>query len=316
MRPNYSSHDTCPEPGKNRIARRIVYSAYTDNVHVPKRDSTIEIFDRKGNLVSISEYMFGSHWVNGRYVSAHYFTYDDRNRVLSDSGAYEKNSPNEHTRWISHCVYDTSAHMVIEHCDILGKQYTYFIWYDDQNEITLQYQVDKSGDTLSVLKMLGDTTIYAEHSRNSKGEMSPWDTSFTFTAPLRETEINGFHRDEKYYNKAGQLTASSFWIDETLYDSTEYTCNNNGQLIHVTSTKIGLMDFDPDYITSHTEYTYDKSGHLAETRYWEEHEANRIYITRCTYNDKGLLSEKRTTEKEGNGPERMTYVEVLIYEFW
>lgn len=316
MHPDYSPHDSCPDPAKYHIAQLTVYSSYSDNNHVPKRDSTIEKFDHNGNLISISEFMFSSSYVSGRYISTHYFTYDERNRILSDSAAYEKNTPNERARWVSRCTYDTSARTVVEHCDILGKQYNNYIWYNDQNEITLQYQVDKSGDTISFLKMYGDTSIYAERSRNSGGEMSAWDTSYTITTPTRVTEINDLYRNEKYYDHKGKLIASSDWFDHTLYDSTLYLYNSSGQLIHITSSSIGLMCFDPDYITSHTEYTYDKTGRRLEKRYSREHESEIVYITRYTYNDKGLLTELRTTEKEGNGREQMRFVEVWEYEFW
>lgn len=295
LRNDYSVHDQCPDPKKNRIASRTIYTN-KGNELLASVDTAFEKYDRNGNLIALDFYIASPNKLLSQRIYHHFF-YDTQQRIVRDSHDVTTSitydySANGDTVFINNPTAYWNGEIVKS-----------VIWYNRKNRDTTELGFNEYGDTIYYEFATRNQRTEISKRRNNYGFMVLVDSSVIYTrTDMKYTRYYFLERSGEYrttmdisrFDKRGRVTSKEYLVENNFRQSIElFEYNKKGHLARRISTI-----YPHHYPVADTEitkwemkYLYDPKGRLAQTQSWCHHKPSLLYLTSYIYNDRNLLGE-------------------------
>ncbi len=316
----HAMHDTCPDPLKNHIRQRTIYTRCGD-VGWCREDTTIEKFDRQGRLISIEKHSTDSY---GNRLLHHDFTYDSLGRTVRDTGIYDEKTAFFPEGYLVEYEYP-DRYTAIERVFYLGKKIVTTRQYNKDYVLTHLLTIENGRDTVQHIYTRGDTTItltWANFLRLTTPDAFTLDDS-SITIKTKDlyytysSKADGAHWQPvatliRYDSEGRMIYKLRYHHGNILADSIVPTYNDKNQLIK--ETWYGRSENGEKHIRYHIQYTYNKNQ-LIESREWEEHHPDQLSIRRFAYNRKGLRTKWEFIWTNEEGKQEVHMTEVWEFEY-
>jgi hypothetical protein len=299
LRNDYSIHDPCPDPKKNHIASRTIYTDQVgDQAKIIHVDTVFEKYDRNGNLIALNYFEAGTG-ADDPYWIKHEFSYDEKQRLVREETQFYDEG------WHITYAYDENGDSVLVHHtrSRTSDEITFGTIYYSNIGDTIEYDRDQNGDTVRFIHATKDkfTTVWWERDEEQKKVMVD---SIVTTRQRNKMETTAWFIDRSgqlatleevfYLNKKGRVTDKLIYLDKhILRDSVHYEYDKKGQCTLTTSTVFLLNEYSSDTAVTHweTKNLYDKEGRLVQSHESVLSKPQLRYVTSYIYNERGLLTE-------------------------
>jgi hypothetical protein len=308
----HAIHDSCPDPLKNHIRQRTIYTRCADAGWC-QEDTMVEKFDRRGRLISIERHTTDSY---GRRLLLHYFTYDSLGRTVRDTGIYDEKTAFFAEGYLVEYEYP-DLYTAIERVSFLGKKIVITRHYNKQYELTDLLSIQNGKDTLQRMYKRGDTTITLTWVNtlfdDSTITIKTKDSFYTYSSKADRGNWQPCATLIRYDANGRMAYKLHYYQGKVLADSIVPTCNATNQLVK--ETWYGYSSNGESFHRYNIAYTY-RNNLLVAQREWQESgdvfESRRLY----TYNRKGLRTKYELYWTSPAMKDKLQLTEVWEYEYW
>ncbi len=298
LRDDYSVNDPCPDPKKNKIESRKIYTNTIDpeGKQLKYADTVYERYDRNGNLL-VEKYFDERHPKDG-YSVTHEYAYDEKGRIIT-----ARSSVNENNWRVTYTYSETGDSVVVHAMRSDSSSLPVFRLVRYSQTDTTEYGLAQDGDTIHYLYHSKFKYISIWWKRDEAHQKVMIDSTVEIRSPKKIFSTSRYldrhgeyatSEDVYLLDKKGRVTVELGYLNNhVLRDSVHYTYNKKGECILTTAVIFPMREQTNDTTISRwqTKYLHDKSGKLVQTHETNSARPNLRFVSSYIYNERGLLTE-------------------------